>query len=122
MSETILTRSLPVTIKTDDVVLWHIKPPYTVVNVPILPVPAFVNVHVIVLLPVVIKLPPAAITGDVTGWFLKVRAVISWSTKTLNPFAHMSSDAVGSPNPPFHIAELLQLPEDIAHLFGIITL
>jgi hypothetical protein len=67
-----------------------------------------------------IKNPPAAI-ADADASFLIVVTVIFVSILTILLFAYTSSDAVGIIEP-LHIAALLQLPEDIGHLFGIIKL
>ena len=53
--------------------------------------------------------------------FLMLLIVTSVSTNTIWLFVNTSSDAVGI-NEPLHIAELLQFPDVMGHLFGIIKL
>jgi len=67
-----------------------------------------------------IKNPPS-VTADADAALVMDLTVTSVSILTILLLANTSSDAVGI-KLPLHMDALLQLPEDIGHLFGIIKL
>jgi hypothetical protein len=108
-----------------------IGPPFIVVKFPIIiaafdceiciiePDALIIVGDVIVTPSLITYVPPA--TALPVAEFLRLVTVILVSIVIVWLFANTSSEAVGIMLP-LHIAELLQLPEDIGHLFDIITL
>ena len=64
-----------------------------------------------------IKVPPDV--TPVVALLLKLRIFMFWFIVTLKLFVNTSSDAVGIIDPD-HMAALLQLPDVMGHLFGIL--
>jgi hypothetical protein len=64
------------------------------------------------------NVPPPNI-AEADAAFVILKTVTLVSITTVFKFAYTSSDAVGNPKPPFQIAELLQFPFAMGHLFGI---